>query len=152
MYNIYWAPLDPSVFQFGSNWSRIGSNWVPSGLHLGPRDPTGPIWDPTGSRARFGDLASSQVRCLRTRSAFSKLVTESAESGEVVAGPAARTPIPHAPGARMTVVTLTPSNDDGFLYHVCYNAETGNLVLVALKSALTQGMKPALKPGMKPEC
>ena len=107
VYIIYWARLDPSVFQFGSNWSRIGSNWVPSGLHLGPRDPTGPIWDPTGSRARFGELASSQVRCLRTRSAFSELVTESAE---VVAGPAARTPIPHAPGARMTVVTLTPSN------------------------------------------
>ena len=44
---------------------------------------------------------------------FWEHVTEAAgaaESAEVVAWPAARTPIPHAPGARMTVVTLTPSN------------------------------------------
>ena len=94
--------------QIGAGLAQIGSQvdstWTPG-------DPTGPSWDPTGSRARFGNLASSQVRCLRTRSAFLELVTGSGESGEVVAGPAARTPIPHAPGARMTVVTLTPSND-----------------------------------------
>ena len=30
---------------------------------------------------------------------------------KVVAATAARTPLPHAPGARMTVVTLTPSNE-----------------------------------------
>ena len=53
---IYWARLDPNVFQFASNWSRIGSNWVPSGLHLDPRgshwpllEPhwePGPVWEP----------------------------------------------------------------------------------------------------------
>ena len=47
---IYWARLDPNVFQFGSNWSRIGSNWVPSGFHLDPRGShwplLGPHWEP----------------------------------------------------------------------------------------------------------
>ena len=53
---IYWARLDPNVFQFAPNWSRIGSNWVPSGLHLDPRgshwpllEPhwePGPVWEP----------------------------------------------------------------------------------------------------------
>ena len=47
---IYWARLDPNVFQFASNWSRIRSNWVPSGFHLDPRGSLwphlGPHWEP----------------------------------------------------------------------------------------------------------
>ena len=37
---------------------------------------------------------------------------------EVVSGTAAQTPVPHAPGARMTVVTLTPSNENHMQGHV----------------------------------
>ncbi len=36
-----------------------------------------------------------------------------AEAADQVSSSAARTPLPHAPGVRTTVVTLTPSNDLG---------------------------------------
>ena len=105
-----WIPMSSNLGQIGAGLAQIGSQvdstWAPG-------DPTGPTWDPTGSRARFGNLASSQVRCLRIRSAFLEFVAGDAGDagdGEVVSRRAARSPPPHAPGARMTVVTLTPSN------------------------------------------
>ena len=113
-----WIPMSSNLDQIGAGLAQIGSQvdstWTPG-------DPTGPSWDPTGSRARFGNLASSEVRSGRTRSAFWEHTTDttgSGESAEVVAGPAARTPIPHAPGARMTVVTLTPSNKGRHKYSI----------------------------------
>ena len=51
------------------------------------------------------DLASSEVTRIAARSAFWEHAAGAAEAGEVtevLAGPAARTPIPHAPGVRMT--------------------------------------------------
>ena len=111
--NIYWAHLGPNFTQVGSNWSRIGSNWLPIWTPFGPQGiplaPLGPHWEPDRFGDRFGNLASSQVRCLRIRSAFLELTAGTAGVTEVVARRAARSPPPHALGARMTVVTLTPS-------------------------------------------
>ena len=47
---------------------------------------------------------------------------------EMVSGTAAQTPVPHAPGARMTVVTLTPSNytDTQLLYRHPTTIQTPN--------------------------
>ena len=56
------------------------------------------------------DLVSSEVTRIAARSAFWEHAAGAGEVTEVVAGPAARTPLTHAPGARMTVVTQTPSN------------------------------------------
>ena len=60
------------------------------------------------------EVASSEVTHTAAISAFLELVTGVAGvTGvtEVVARSAAWSPLPHAPGARMTVVTtLTPSN------------------------------------------
>ena len=61
------------------------------------------------------DLASSQVTRIAVRSAFWELIRGAGDPTEVVARPAAPTPIPHAPGARMTVVTLTPSNHEIYI-------------------------------------
>ena len=71
---IYWARLDPNVFQFASNWSRIGSNWVPSGLHLDPRGShwpllgphwePGPVWEP---RELSSAMPAHKVCVLGTR-------------------------------------------------------------------------------------
>ena len=62
------------------------------------------------------EVASSEVTRIAIRSAFLELAagaagaTGATGATGVVSRTAARTPIPHAPGARMTVVTLTPSN------------------------------------------
>ena len=49
------------------------------------------------------------------------VATGATGGGEVVARSAARSPRPHAPGARMTVVTQTPSNKStGFLMLILY--------------------------------
>ena len=109
--NIYWAHLGPNFTQVGSNWSRIGSNWLPIWTPFGPQGiplaPLGPHWEPDRFGDRFGNLASSQVRCLRIRSAFLELTKGMTE---MVARRAPRSPPPHALGVRMTVVTQTPSN------------------------------------------
>ena len=102
--NIY---IGPNGVPMSPDWVQIRSNWAPIGLHLDPFGSHWPLWSPIACQARFGHLASSEVRSGRTRSAFWE---HTAEWRKVVARPAARTPIPHAPGARMTVVTLTPSN------------------------------------------
>ena len=59
------------------------------------------------------EVASSEVTRIAVRSGFLQLAQGApgaAGAAEVVSRTAPRTPIPHAPGARMTVVTLTPSN------------------------------------------
>ena len=96
--NIYWAHLGPNFTQAGSNWSRIGSNWLPIWTPFGPQGiplaPLGPHWEPDRFGDRFGNLASSQVRCLRIRSAFLELTTGTAGANEVVARGAAQGPPP----------------------------------------------------------
>ena len=84
-------------------WSALGP-----GGHLGV---------PLKDRPDFGDLVSEFVCKIIVRSAFLALATaeagETGETGEteVVSKTVARTPLPtRTPGARMTVVTLTPSN------------------------------------------
>ena len=68
------------------------------------------------ARHGSGDLASSEVRSLSTTYAFLEHATGTGgttgttRTGELVSRTASRTPLPHAPGARITVVTLTPSN------------------------------------------
>ena len=95
------------VFQLGSNLIQIGSNCAPIGLHLDPMDPTGPYGAPLGVKAGSGNLASSEVPRIVAKSAFLEHAagaTGATGEAEVVARTAARTPPPHAPGARMTVV------------------------------------------------
>ena len=96
--NIYGAQLGPNFSQFGSNWIQIGPNWVPIVLHLDPFGCHWPLWGPIGCQARFGNLASSEVRSGRTRSAFLELVIGTPDLTEVVARPAARTPHPTRAG------------------------------------------------------
>ena len=89
---IYWAHLGHNFTQVGSNWSRLGSNWLPIWTPFGPQviplAPLGPHWELDRFGDRFGNLASSQVRCLRIRSAFLELTgrtTGTTGANEVVA-------------------------------------------------------------------
>lgn len=59
----------------------------------------------------YGEVASSEVMRRAARSGFSKHVADASSFTDVLARPAAGTPIAHTPGARMTVVTLTPPNN-----------------------------------------
>ena len=78
----------------------------------------GPWGNPGGPRETLedpqGDLFVHRLRCLPTKSSLLEHKMEAAdatEATEVVSRTAARSPPPHAPGARMTVVTRTPSNE-----------------------------------------
>ena len=93
--NIYWAQLGPNFTQLCSNCIQIGSNWVPLGLHLVPTGPSSGAR--LGAKPRFGDLASSEVRSGRTRSAFWEFV---AAESEVVSRRAARSPPPTRAGGQ----------------------------------------------------
>lgn len=90
--NIYWAQMGPNFIQLGSNWIQIGSNWAPIVFHLDPFGCHWPLWGPMGCQARFGNLASPEVRSGRTRSAFWELATGPTGMAEVVARTVARTP------------------------------------------------------------
>ena len=98
--NIYWAQLGPNFAQLGSNWIQIGSNWVPIVLHLDPFGSHWPLWGPIGCQARFGNLASSEVRSLRATSAFLEFAAGAAGGAEVVSRTAARTPPPTRAGGQ----------------------------------------------------
>ena len=77
-------------------------------------------WGTLGDLGRpwktLGDLVVHRLRCLPTKSSLREHKTDAADAtdataaAEVVSRTAARSPPPHAPGARMTVVTQTPSN------------------------------------------
>ena len=95
--NIYWAQLGPNFIQLGSNWIQIGSNWVPIGLHLDPFGSHWPLWGPIGCQARFGNLASSEVRSGRTTCTFLEFV---AEKPEMVSRRTARSPPPTRAGGQ----------------------------------------------------
>ena len=105
-----WAPKGPSL---ASLWSPFGSLETPWGhlVHLGlPRG----AWDGFGSKMDVQFRANgSQVARLRTKSdlaEFSEVSGLSAQWAQSGAGAAAPNPTLLAPGARMTVVKHTPSN------------------------------------------
>ena len=102
-----WAPIGPNWVPIGPNWDPVGPHWVPIGPNWAPLGPIGPYWALLGPGPGCWEVASSQVTRIAIRSAFLELATGATE---VVSRTAARTPIPHAPGARMTAVTQTPSN------------------------------------------
>ena len=129
--------------QLGSNWSQSGSigfNWVPIGSQLGcnwiPLDPTGPYGALLGPWPDCWEVASSQVTRIAIRSAFLELAAGPTGAAEVVSRTAARTPIPHAPGARMTVVTLTPSN---YIYIYIYTSVDPCIYMHGVRRAEQRG-------------
>ena len=54
---------------------------------------------------------SAKTTILEHSRGFRRIPSDSADPAEMVAFTAARTPLPHAPEARMTVVKQTPSNN-----------------------------------------
>ena len=107
-----WAPFGEPLGSlwpsFGSHLGPFGCPWLPLGSHLGsfgpPLGPLGaraPIWIPFSEQMLLKYRACAQNLASRNSPADP---AEPAESPEVVSRTAARTPPPHAPGARMTVV------------------------------------------------
>ena len=78
--------------------------------------PGGNPWGPGETSKTLVDLVVHRLRCLPTKSSLLEHktdatdATDATEAAEVVSRTAARSPSPHAPGARMTVVKQTPSN------------------------------------------
>ncbi len=58
----------------------------------------------------FGDDSFIFYCCLCLKRAISNSLADPADPADQVSETAARTYLPHAPGVKMTVVTLTPSN------------------------------------------
>ena len=98
--NIYWAQLGPNFFQLCSNCIQIRSNWVAIVHHLDPFRFHWPLCGHIRCRARFGNLASSEARSGRTRSAFLEFVTASGGEAEVVSRTAARSSPPTRAGGQ----------------------------------------------------
>ena len=106
------APWGPEGLSLTSLWLPFGSLRTPLDhfRHLGL--PSG-AWDDLGSKMDVQFRANgSQVARLRTKSDLAELSRQWAQSG---AGAAAPNLTSLAPGARMTVVKHTPSNN-----HYCY--------------------------------
>ena len=102
-----WAPKGPSLASLWPPSGFLGAPWGHLG-HLGlPRE----AWDDFGSKMDVEFRANgSQVTRLRTQSDLAELSRQCgvwAQSGTRAAAP---NPISLAPGARMTVVKDTPSN------------------------------------------
>ena len=99
------------IFLFLAPWRWP---WLPGCSARGRPERTAALPEPllgrTGAREGSGSVTSSQLLSITSNLSFLELVTGSAGATEVVARSAARSSLPHAPGARMTVVTLTPSN------------------------------------------
>ena len=72
------------------------------------RDPPTP--QPAHRTKGSSDLASSEVTRIAATWPFLELVKAATGETEMVSRRAVRSSPPHTPGARMTVVTLTPSN------------------------------------------
>ena len=105
------APKEPSLTSLWPPFGSLGAPWGQLG-HLGlPRG----AWDDFGSKLDVQFRANgSQVARLRTKNDLAELSGGSAFSAQWAhsgAGAAAPNPTLLAPGARMTVVKHTPSND-----------------------------------------
>ncbi len=79
----------------GCPWLALGNPWLALGALAS-------LWVPLGS---FWELNVHRLRCLSTKSSL----LEHATAAEVVSRTRLGAHLPHAPGARMTVVTQTPS-------------------------------------------
>ena len=64
--------------------------------------------DETSAERQVGVAKSADLLRISTKSSLQE---QSADPADQVSWTAGRTPLPHAPGARMTVVTQTPSNN-----------------------------------------
>ena len=99
---VLWGPCGRFGAPVGSLWGALGTCGIPLG-HL---------WASSGVCCKLDvtfRAKCSQVRSLRTESSLPEFSTGSRrypplppDSPEAVSGTAARTPPPHAPGARMT--------------------------------------------------
>ena len=98
---VLWAPLDPFGLPLGSLWLSLGSPWATLAILV------------KIGRPLPRNVSDSRNRQHKT--AFWNLPAEladAAEPAEVVSASAAQTPLPHAPGVRMTGVKQTPSNKE----------------------------------------
>ena len=112
-----WGPLGHLWSPFGSLWGGLGSlrgaiglplgcPWLPLGALELPLAPFGPPWAPPSNFK----LNVHRLRCLSTKSSLLEHAAGAAGAAEVVSRTRLGAHLPHAPGARMTVVTQTPSN------------------------------------------
>ena len=76
-----------------------------------PGEPRETLQDPWGPRCSPFAMPADKIKLRehRTDAADAADATDATDAPEVVSRTAARSPPPHAPGARMTVVTQTPS-------------------------------------------
>ena len=122
-----WIPVGRHWAPFGRPWSCF---WPPLGC-LGA--PLGSLWLPLGGLGvpcgcfpeilETGDLVSYEVTCLSTKTRLLEHATGAAGAtgaGEVGQELWLGAHLPHAPGARMTVVTQTPSNYIILYYIISY--------------------------------
>ena len=117
-------PLRCTWASFGTLWGGLGTVWGAIRLPLGAigrplgrpwlaLGALGSLWVPLGSLGSLWELNVHRLRCLSTKSSLLEHATGATGTtgaAEVVSRTAARSPLPHAPGARMAVVTQTPLN------------------------------------------
>ena len=116
------GPGEDHVEILGSPWGALGgtlgdhgrSPWRPLGPKMSSRSPPGSSRELWSSRNHFKPSCWGQ--CVQTISFYSKICVfwiHDVDDVCDVCGPgsAVETTLPHAPGVRMTVVELTPSND-----------------------------------------
>ena len=102
-----WAPKGPSLASFWSHFGSLGTPWGHLGHHGLPRG----AWDDFGSKMEVQFRADgSQVARLRTKNDLAEFSGVSGVWAQSGARAAAPNPTSLAPGARMTVVKHTPSN------------------------------------------
>ena len=103
--------LDP----YGASWGALGGLgchfWIP----MAPIWSQGVVQEPPGLIKELKEPFQAFVggQCVQTISFYSKICVFVIHDVAYVCGPGSpvETPLPHAPGVRMTVVELTPSND-----------------------------------------
>ena len=110
------APWAPKGLSLASLWLPFGSLGTPLD-HLGHLGLPSGAWDDLGSKMNVHFRANgAQVARLRTKSDLAELSRQCRQCGvwaQSGAGAAAPNPASLAPGARMTVVKHTPSNNGG---------------------------------------
>ena len=123
------GPGEDDVEILGRPWGALGgtlgdhgrSPWRPLGPKMSSRSPPGSSRRLWSSRNHF--KLSWGGQCVQTISFYSKICVLGIHDVDDVyhvydvcgPGSAVETPLPHAPGVRMTVVELTPSN-----YHMYF--------------------------------
>ena len=109
-----WAPFGSSGVALAPFGVPLGSLWGAIALPLGrpwlALGALGSLWMPLGSMGSLWELNVHRLRCLSTKSSLLEHAAGAAGAAEVVSRTRLGAHLPHAPGARMTVVTQTPSN------------------------------------------